>query len=74
MSVYDPIKEQLMVALDYIRISEQKKQVNNIQELTQFKDYFSYVFRQVEIYVNYEILKAEKYHGRNITLRNGKQK
>lgn len=51
-----------MVALDFIRISEQKSQVNMTQELMQFKEYFSYVVRQIEIYVNYEILKAKK-HG-----------
>jgi hypothetical protein len=60
MTVFAPIREQLMVALEFIRISEQKKQVNVTQELMQFKEYFTYVVRQIEIYVNYEILKAKK--------------
>lgn len=59
-SLYDPIREQLMVALQFTVFTEERGREETLEELLAFKDFFNYMSRQIEVYLTYEILRTER--------------
>lgn len=62
-SIYDPVKEQFKVLLEYVRILERKKIDDQASEIYGLIDFIDTVKRQCEIYLKYEIIKLGKKNG-----------
>ena len=59
-SRYAPIKEQLEVLVEYIKILENRKQQDFRTEMTFLIGFLDALKRQCEIYQNYEMIKTSK--------------
>lgn len=49
-----------MVLLEYIRIDEQMKKKDKLHQLEVFKEYFGYAIKNIEFYLNYQMIKKEE--------------
>jgi hypothetical protein len=60
-SIYDPIKEQLRIVLEYIDILEYKRPVEPLDyEIFNLLSFLDYAKRQCDFYLNYEVLKRKR--------------
>jgi hypothetical protein len=61
--LYDPIKEQLLVLIEYINILNSKKDYDSPQEITFLLELIENMKSQCERYLNYQLLKQGRRYG-----------
>lgn len=60
-SIYDPIKEQFRVVLEYIEILEYKRPFEPLDsEIFNLLSFIDYSKKQCDFYLNYEVLKRKR--------------
>jgi hypothetical protein len=62
-SIYEPVKDQFKVLLEYIKILEKKRVDDSTSEIYALMEFIDTVKRQCEIYLKYELIKLGKKNG-----------
>jgi len=62
-SIYEPVKDQFKVLLEYIKILEKKSVDDSTSEIYALMEFIDTVKRQCEIYLKYELIKLGKKNG-----------
>lgn len=62
-SLYEPIKEQFLVLVEYINILEQMRDLEQIREIVLLMELINNTKRQCDIYLNYQLVKQGKRNG-----------
>lgn len=57
-SIYEPIREQFLILVEYINILELKKNIDHKQEIILLIEMINNIKRHTEIYLNYAFLKT----------------
>jgi hypothetical protein len=57
--IFNPIKQQIYSLVEYINVVEKKKDVNGINELTFFTEYFNTVKYHCDFYIKYYSSKGK---------------
>jgi len=60
-SIYDPIREQFLILVEYMNILDQKNK-DTFEEICLLIDLLNNIHHQCSLYLNYELRK----HGENI--------
>jgi hypothetical protein len=56
-SIFDPVKEQFSVLVEYINILDLKKNIDTIQEVILILNLIENIKKQCDIYLNYQLTK-----------------
>ena len=64
-NIYDPVKEQYLVLIEYISILSSKKNADPIQEIVLLLELMKNTCRKCELYLNYELTRQGKLENRN---------
>jgi hypothetical protein len=59
-NLYEPIKEQFLLMVEYIKILEKKKNVDPISEFTVLSEMIDSISKSCLVYVNYYIQKMNQ--------------
>lgn len=59
-SIYEPLKEEFLVFVEYINILERKLQSETKQEISLVIEFLDTIKRKCDFYLNYQLMKAEK--------------
>lgn len=66
-SIFDPVKEQFAVLLEYVNILNTKEDSDLIQEIALLLELIATVKKQCDLYLNYELIqqgnKIRDYYG-----------
>lgn len=57
--LFEPVKEQLQILVQYIDILESRRDVEQINKVVQLSDFMRMVIRHCEVYLNCQLLKVE---------------
>ena len=57
-SIYEPIREQFKILLEYLNILDKKRSSDAITEIGQLLDFMDIMRRKCEVYLNFQLMKA----------------
>jgi hypothetical protein len=57
-SIYEPIREQFKILLEYLNILDTKRSSDAVTEIGQLLDFMDIMRRKCEVYLNFQLMKA----------------